>query len=453
MDDTILTVTQLNQRSKQLLEQGFGSVRINGEISNWMKASSGHCYFTLKDEHAMVRCAFFRSQAARVKFAASNGQAVLVRAQVSLYPNRGDYQLIVSAMEPAGLGQLAILFAKLKAKLQKAGLFDEKHKKPLPALPKRIGVITSPTGAALADIKKVLGRRFPLAPVTVYASLVQGTQAPSALLQALQQAIADNRCDVLILARGGGSMEDLWGFNDEALAHAIHNCPIPLISGVGHEVDFTIADFVADLRAATPSAAAEHAVPHQQEVLTQIESLSRRLQQQTKQLITQQQARLKTLQSRLIHPKQLLQNQMQRLDFVEARLHKAISNQVNNAHQRSDKLNLRLRSIALGKRIDHTHAQLLGARKNLTHTLKQHLQRAEQTLARLAASLEQQSPLKLLARGYSVLSDKDNRVVRSVREIQTGAELTATLADGRLTLRVESTQDQTDKPCDVGSPV
>lgn len=390
-EQSILSVSQLNHLAKELLEEGLGTVQIIGEISNWVQASSGHCYFSLKDENAQVRCACFRGQASRLKFRPENGLSVVATAQVSLYPNRGDYQLIVSSMEEAGQGQLALQFAKLKTKLQEEGLFDEKHKQPLPALPKRIGIITSPTGAALHDIKHVLARRFPLIPITVYPSLVQGDTAAASLCQALQLAEADNRCDVLILARGGGSMEDLWAFNDETLARLIVACPIPIVSGVGHEIDFTIADFAADLRCPTPSAAAEQVVPDQREWVELLQAQQLKLQRLMNYVLERKTARLKELQAKLLHPKQLLQNQMQRLDYLQLQL------------------------------------------KERIQALLTHYRNKWQVLA---ASLDQQSPLKLLQRGYTVLRQPNQKPLTSVAQATLGSMVSAQLTDGELTLTI-----------------
>ena len=389
---TIFSVTELNRQAKQLLEQGLGVVQITGEISNWMRAGSGHCYFTLKDEQAQVRCACFRGSAMRLKFDPENGLSVILRATVSIYPNRGEYQLIVNSMEPAGLGELAIQFEKLKKKLEAEGLFADENKKRIPELPKRIGIVTSPTGAALQDMKKVLARRFPLIPIVVYPSLVQGNEAANGLQNALKQAELDNRCDVIILGRGGGSMEDLWAFNDETLARLIATFPIAVVTGIGHEVDFTIADFVADLRAATPSAAAELVVPDQQEFYDLLDNSQRVLITRMNAILDKKSAQVKHLQAKLTHPKQLLQNQMQRLDYLQ---------------------------------------------QQLTTTVTQTLTTNRNRLSTLAAVLEQQSPLKLLKRGYTVLKDTADKPITSIKQARSGDKVTASLSDGSLSLLVE----------------
>ena len=253
----IYTVSQLNAEARYLMEDNFESISLIGEVSNFARPSSGHCYFSLKDNNAQVRCAFFCHSQRGLTFKPESGQQVLVQAKVSVYEARGDYQLIVSQMQLAGEGALQVAFEKLKQKLAAEGLFDEENKLEVPEIPTCVGVITSPTGAAIRDILRVLHRRFPAVPVIIYPSAVQGNQAKEHLVSAIQKANARKECDVLILARGGGSLEDLWPFNEEIVARAIVDCDIPMVTGVGHEVDFTIADFVADQRCATPSAAAE----------------------------------------------------------------------------------------------------------------------------------------------------------------------------------------------------
>jgi exodeoxyribonuclease VII large subunit len=386
----ILSVSELNLRAKNLLETGLGTVQITGEISNWTRASSGHCYFSLKDEEAQVRCACFRTNAIRLNFTPENGLSVILEAQVTLYLNRGDYQLIVSRMEPAGQGLLALKFEQLKKKLASQGLFDEKNKKAIPKLPRRIAVVTSPTGAAFQDIKNVLARRFPLIPITLFPCLVQGEEAPKSLCQAITKADADRRCDVIILARGGGSIEDLWAFNNETLAYEIAQCATPIISGVGHEIDFTIADFVADLRAPTPSAAAEQAVPDQIAFLHQLQTSENHLIEKFERLLERRYTTLHQLQGKLKDPKALLQNQMQRLDYAQQQLFSALEK------------------------------YLTGRRSEL------------QTLA---AVLDQQNPLKLLKRGYVVLRH-NGEPVTSKEQVKPSDKITAEMRDGLLELTV-----------------
>ena len=294
-----ITVTQLNRATSQLLAEHFYSVLVEGEISNLSMPASGHIYFSLKDANAQVRCAMFRTRQSRLMFKPENGKQVIIKAQVSLYEPRGDYQLIVDDIEEAGDGALRRAFDALKLKLSEQGLFDASHKQSLPKLPGAIGVITSPTGAAIRDILTVLKRRFAAIPVIVYPVAVQGDNAKHEIAQAIVTANQDRQCDVIILGRGGGSLEDLWAFNEELVARAIFASKIPIISAVGHETDFTIADFVADLRAATPSVAAEHACPDQQHWLAQFVSLEIRLQQQLQHKLNQKQQTLDWLNQRL----------------------------------------------------------------------------------------------------------------------------------------------------------
>jgi exodeoxyribonuclease VII large subunit len=283
----IYSVSELNAAAKSVLENDLGRIWIEAEISNMSRPASGHWYFTLKDQKAQIRCAFFKGSNRLVNFTPEDGQLLLVRGRVSLYEPRGDYQLIVDQMEPAGIGDLQRAFEETRQRLLEAGLFDEAHKQPLPTIPKRIGLITSPSGAAIRDVLHVLRRRYPMVPVVLYPTSVQGASAATEIMQALGHAVNRNECDVLLMTRGGGSIEDLWPFNDEQLAKAIYDCPIPIISGVGHEIDFTIADFVADVRAPTPSAAAEMLVPDQLE-------LRRLLQRHQRQLTQQMQDSLRT---------------------------------------------------------------------------------------------------------------------------------------------------------------
>ncbi|NOS75569.1 MAG: exodeoxyribonuclease VII large subunit, partial [Methyloglobulus sp.] len=331
MPQIIYSVSQLNRETADVLSGHFLSIFVEGEISNLSIPSSGHCYFTLKDANAQVRCAMFRGQR-KQSFKPENGKQVVVKAQVSLYEPRGDYQLIVEYMEEAGDGVLRRAFDALKLKLSEEGLFSAAHKKNLPILPKAIGVITSPSGAAIRDILTVLRRRFAAVPVIVYPVAVQGENAKFEIAKAIATANTLKQCDVLILARGGGSLEDLWAFNEEIVARAIYASQIPVISGVGHETDVTIADFVADLRAATPSAAAEHATPDQQQWLNKFNELDVRLQQYVQRQLRQHQQKIDWLNGRLNqqHPKQKLTRNQQRLDELDIRLKKAV--QLRLAH-------------------------------------------------------------------------------------------------------------------------
>ena len=303
----IYSVTRLNREVRAVLEGSFRALWVKGEISNLAVPASGHMYFSLKDEFSQVRCAMFKNRNRLLKFKPENGDEVLVQANVSLYEGRGEFQLIVQDMEPAGLGALQKAFEQLKEKLAREGLFDEALKKPVPGFPQSIGVITSPTGAAIRDILTTLKRRYPMGEVIIYPVPVQGTSAAGEIASMIATANARNETDVLILARGGGSLEDLWSFNEEVVARAIHACEIPMVTGIGHEIDFTIADFVADLRAPTPTSAAEHVSRDVMQIRRDTEQGKTRLLRCMSQLIQTHQHGLQNLYRRLPHPQQLLQ--------------------------------------------------------------------------------------------------------------------------------------------------
>ncbi len=322
----ILSVSELNAYARALLEQGLGEILIEGEISNLSQPSSGHCYFSLKDSNAQVRCAFFKMHRQRNKINLENGMLILVRAAVSLYEPRGDYQLIVTDCELAGEGLLQREFELLKKRLNEAGLFLETHKKPLPSFPQKIGIITSSTGAAVRDVLHILKRRFSAIPIIIYPAQVQGERAASQLIEAIEIANERKECEVLILTRGGGSLEDLWCFNNEKLAYAIFNSEIPIVTGIGHEVDFTIADFVADCRAPTPSAAAELVTPNANDYQKHLVQFQQRLVNLIHSCIRHSQSELKNLEKRLTHPRQQLEEQAQSLDLLEQRLNLSMRN-------------------------------------------------------------------------------------------------------------------------------
>jgi exodeoxyribonuclease VII large subunit len=437
----IYTVSRLNRETRLLLYGHFASLWVEGELSNLAQPASGHWYFTLKDAEAQVRCAMFRPQTRMVGFSPRNGDHVLVRAQVGLYEPRGDFQLVVEFMEPAGFGALQQAFEALKRKLAAEGLFDAAHKKPLPRLPERIGVVTSPTGAALRDILTVLKRRFPSIPVLVYPAKVQGADAPGELRRALGLAAERAECDVLILTRGGGSLEDLWAFNDEGLARAIHACPIPVVSGIGHEIDFTIADFVADLRAPTPSAAAEAVSPDSSEWLERLVRLENRLGQRLQSRLAHDRRVLTFLEKRLDtqHPKRRLQAWMQRLDELESRLHRTLRTRIETGRER---LAVRMARLErrhpagqlgpLGDRVLQLHARLRAA-------VSRRLEMQGNRLAQASRALETVSPLSTLQRGYAIARrQRDGQILRAARDIRPGERMETRLAEGTLVSVVES---------------
>ncbi|MGB5102266.1 MAG: exodeoxyribonuclease VII large subunit [Steroidobacteraceae bacterium] len=445
----IFTVSRLNREARALLEHGLGAVWLEGEISNLSRPGSGHWYFSLKDEAAQVRCAMFRQRNLLVRFPVRDGSHVVARGRVSLYEARGEFQVVIEHLEEAGEGLLRRRFEELKQKLAAEGLFDERHKQPLPRLPRRIGVITSPTGAAIRDILHVLGRRFPAVPVLIYPVAVQGESAPREIVQALNLAGERRDCDVLILARGGGSLEDLMAFNDEAVARAVFACTIPLVSGVGHEVDFTIADFVADERAPTPSGAAERVVPDKAEWLRGIVAAERRLLLGMRRRLQESRVSLQTREQRLAraHPGIRLRQHAQRLDELEARAQLAIRTRLERARARlgaSSSLLLRaspaIRVAALRIRLESARRALAGAARHRITEARQHFELAARTLHTV-------SPLATLDRGYAIVTDPAGHVLQDAAIVRPGDPIEARLARGRVRATVVATSpaEQTDE--------
>jgi exodeoxyribonuclease VII large subunit len=440
----VYSVSRLNQEVRMLLEGVFPLLWVEGEISNFSRPSSGHCYFTLKDSDSQIRCAMFRPKATNLRHAPKNGDQVLLRARVSLYPARGDYQLIVEHLEDAGEGALRRAFEQLKAKLQAEGLFAPEHKKPLPALPRRLGVITSPTGAAIRDVLTVLARRFPSLPVLIYPVPVQGAGAGEKIAETIRLASARREVDALLLTRGGGSLEDLWSFNEEVVARAIFDCKIPLVAAVGHEVDFTIADFVADARAPTPSAAAELLSPDGEAWREALARQGERLHKLLQQQLSRTAERIGWLRRHLDqhHPRRRLMDANLRLDELEGRLQQAGRRRLREFEQRRDGLTQRLHRQSPALRVQTLEAR----RKELLHRLQFamtcELREQEQTLMGLVRQLDVVSPLATLARGYAVIRrEADGSIVRSTRKIRAGEPVSAQLAEGTLHCRVEFIED------------
>jgi exodeoxyribonuclease VII large subunit len=438
----VYTVSRLNREVRVLLERGFGTLWLEAEISNFAKPASGHWYFSLKDATAQVRCAMFRQRNMLSTLVPRDGQKVLVRARIGLYEPRGEFQLIVDHIEDAGLGALRRQYEELLAKLAAEGLFDLARKRPLPRLPRRIGVITSPTGAAIRDILHVLARRFAAIPVLIYPVPVQGAQAAGEIVAALALAGARGDCDVLILARGGGSLEDLWAFNDEALARAIVGSPIPVISGVGHEVDTTIADFAADMRAPTPSAAAEMIVPDGEEWLRVLRSLGARLAMGMQRRLQHDHKSLKWLAHRatLVSPAARLLGQMQHLDVLEQRLARALRQQVSDLRNAFGDARSRLwgASPALlvregAARCGELALRLKGAQLAL-------LQQSRERLLPLIRTLQAVSPLATLDRGYAIVNMQGGAILRQAREAPKGTLIEARLSKGTIVARVEGSK-------------
>ncbi|EFB4086754.1 exodeoxyribonuclease VII large subunit [Escherichia coli O33] len=428
----IFTVSRLNQTVRLLLEHEIGQVWISGEISNFTQPASGHWYFTLKDDNAQVRCAMFRNSNRRVTFRPQHGQQVLVRANITLYEPRGDYQIIVESMQPAGEGLLQQKYEQLKAKLQAEGLFDQQLKKPLPSPAHCVGVITSKTGAALHDILHVLKRRDPSLPVIIYPTAVQGDDAPGQIVRAIELANKRNECDVLIVGRGGGSLEDLWSFNDERVARAIFASRIPVVSAVGHETDVTIADFIADLRAPTPSAAAEMVSRNQQELLRQIQSVQQRLGMAMDYFLANRTRRLTLLHHSLQqqHPQLRLARQQTALERLQQRMNLAIDSQIKRTNKRQVRLLQRLNQQNPQPRIHRVQSRI----QHLEHRLAEHvhsrLSAMRERFGNAVTHLEAVSPLSTLARGYSVTTVTDGKVLKKVKQVKTGDVMTTRLEDG-----------------------
>jgi exodeoxyribonuclease VII large subunit len=438
-DRDIYSVSRLNREVRVLLERGFGSLWLEAEISNFARPSSGHWYFSLKDAGAQVRCCMFRQRNMLLGFAPRDGQKVLVRARVGLYEPRGEYQLLIDHMEDAGLGALKRQFDELAAKLAAEGLFAPERKRPLPALPKRIGVITSPSGAAIHDILHVLARRFAAIPVLLYPVAVQGAAAAAEIVAALKLAGRRAECDVLILARGGGSLEDLWAFNDEALARAIAACPIPVVSGIGHEIDFTIADFAADVRAATPSAAAEIVAPDAEEWAASLHRLRERLQRALRQGIDTHRERLRWLIGRaeLVNPEARLAQQGQRLDELEQRASRALRQILADRRSALGLSVSRLWQLSPAARLQGTAARHAALFARLRAAGLRQLNRARERLAPLARTLNAVSPLATLDRGYAIVSLEGGAILRDAKDATAGTIIEARLSQGRIRAKVE----------------
>ena len=440
LDRDIYSVSRLNQTARKLLEQGLARIWLEGELSNIARPSSGHLYFTLKDSKAQIRGAMFRSRNQLLRFNMEEGMQVVVRAKVSLYEPRGDYQLIAEYMEEAGDGVLQRAYEALKLKLETEGLFDTSSKQPLPLLPERIGVITSPSGAAIRDVLSVLKRRFPAIPVLVYPVPVQGKDAGREIAAMIKNASLRNECDVLVLTRGGGSLEDLWAFNEEMVARAIFDCHIPLVSAVGHEVDFTIADFVADQRAPTPSVAAELVSPDQEEWLIRVNRLQTRLGRHIQQDLIDRRQRLDWLNKRLQlrHPGQYLRQQAQRLDEFEQRIRLSIQSNFSTLQSSLHEKLARLKQATPGHRISRYALQQHGLLQRLNTSMGILLEGRKQQLAAACRTLDAVSPLATLERGYAIVTRPDsNKIIRRTSDIKTGEQIETRLTDGQLLCTID----------------
>lgn len=445
MNQKFLSVSALTQKIKQLVDQEpqLQNVWLRAEISNFKRHSRGHMYFTLKDEKSRVQCVMFAGNNQFLKFLPDNGMNVLVRGDISIYEPFGQYQFYVKEMQPDGIGNLYLAFEELKKKLDMAGYFSEDVKKPIPKIPQTIAVITSPTGAAVRDILTTLTRRYPLAKVTLLPVLVQGPDAPASIRRAIIQANEAERFDVIIAGRGGGSLEELWAFNEEEVAEAIFRSSVPVISAVGHETDITISDFVADLRAPTPTAAAELAVPNIQDLLTTIYERKARLTRAIKTTMTQQHERLAFLTKSYAfrYPKQLVEQKEQELDRLHESLKRETVRLVQKKKEQTDMMKRRLESLHPEERVKAEVSRLTKFETEMKRALMLVLKEKQHRLSIQLSKLDLLSPLKLMDRGYSLAYNEENNLVRHVQEAPVNSMLTVQLKDGRLSCKVEKHLD------------
>jgi exodeoxyribonuclease VII large subunit len=434
----ILQVSELTRKVRFILESELNTVWLTGEISNFVAASSGHWYLSLKDSKSQVRCAMFKGNNGKVRLSPRNGQQVLVRAKVSLYEPRGDFQLILEQMEDAGEGILRQQYEQLKNKLNALGVFSQEHKQVIPTHIQTVGIVTSPTGAAVKDILTVLKRRSPNISVVVYPALVQGEYASNDICHAIRQANSRQECDVLIVGRGGGSLEDLWSFNEESVVQAIYDSAIPVISAVGHEIDTTLSDFVADLRAATPSAAAELVSSDNSELLEKISTLRLRLTRAIRRknsLLIQEHNHL---QHRLaqVHPEQQLLVHQQKSDELNLRLIQAMKRLMIQAKQQPDQLQQRLNQLSPVKKISEHQLQVNQLKQRLTYTMQNNLQHKSELFVHLIEQLQLVSPLATIARGYSVTRNIEHKIIRSVTQVAVDDEINIQVNDGSIKAKV-----------------
>ena len=416
--DEIYSVSDYIKLCKSAIEKNIPQCFVEGEISNLSMPSSGHWYFSLKDKNSQVRCAFFRLNQRKIKFTPENGMSVIIRGATTLYPQRGDFQLIIQQMEPAGIGNLQLAFDQLKNKLRLEGLFDSANKKEIPSFPTKIGVISSSTGAVIKDIIKVLNSRYPLAKILLYDTVVQGENAHLKIIKALRAADRSKNCDVIILARGGGSLEDLWAFNEEELAREIYQCSTPIISSIGHETDTTIADFVSDLRAPTPSAAAMSATPDLNTILYNASKLKKYLYDSIKQSIESKKNTLELLRLRIVNPSQQLLLNAQKLDELEIRLLKQNKTLIDD---NNEKLKL-------------SFSQLLTHSQNFIKV-------QQNELSNYGNSLNLLSPLNTLSRGYTMTQDNRGSIITSVKRIKLNEVISTKFHDGKVTSKVVNKED------------
>lgn len=436
----ILQVSELTKKVRFILESELNTVWLTGEISNFIAAGSGHWYLSLKDSNSQVKCAMFKGNNRRVRISPSNGQQVLVKARVSLYEPRGDFQLIIEQMEDAGEGLLRQRFEQLKQKLNALGMFSNAHKKDIPAHIRRVGVVTSPTGAAVKDILSVLQRRNPSIEVIIYPALVQGNLAQNDICYAINKANARNECQVMIVGRGGGSLEDLWPFNEESVVQAIYNSNIPIISAVGHEIDTTLSDYAADMRAATPSAAAELVSADTSELSNKVVLLKQRLVKQMSVKLVNQKQDIQHIDHRLtqVQPEHKLQLQQQRFDELSMRLHNGMSRKLSHSTMQPEHLHQRLLQASPLKSILQDTQRLQDKQQRLQTASINLLQHKQDAFVHVIEQLQLVSPLATIARGYSITRNNNNNVIRSVEQVKQGEELIIQVEDGSINAIVSS---------------
>tara|TARA_Y200000002_G_scaffold382748_1_gene401089 strand:+ start:1026 stop:2390 length:1365 start_codon:yes stop_codon:yes gene_type:complete len=446
-NEEIISVGELNKSAKYLLENTFNSVSVIGEISNLSKPSSGHIYFTLKDEDGAIRCAMFRNQNLKLNFSPENGNQCVLKGQVSIYAPRGDYQLIVKSIEPAGSGNLMQKFEALKKKLDEEGLFDKSKKIDIPSSPKHIGIITSSSTAAFQDVISTIKRRAPSAQVSLSEATVQGDNAHVSIIKALNRIInfndmnGDNKIDVVILSRGGGSIEDLWCFNNEELAREIFSFPIPTISGVGHEIDFTICDFVSDIRVPTPTASAELVTEFIYQLSDKLKNNKIKLNKNIKNVFEDMKQSIDLNKSKLKNPITLLREKSQRLDNMDARLqqnHKSI------LLVKSNKMNMVISSLTNRNPLSKLHLtkdKINTLLNNLNRNIEEKLKINQNNLEKLCKNIEILNPLSILDRGYAIVTNKEGVAVKSSKEVSKGEKLTARLSNGLIDIEVKNIND------------
>ncbi len=434
----ILQVSELTKKVRFILENELNTVWLTGEISNFISAGSGHWYLSLKDDKSQVKCAMFKGSNRRVRVKPTNGQQVLVRAKVSLYEPRGDFQLIIEQMEDAGEGILRQKYQQLKNRLSALGIFDLQYKKTIPQHINCVGLVTSPTGAAVNDILSVLKRRNPHIKAIIYPALVQGELAQATICKALKTANSRKECDAIILSRGGGSLEDLWPFNEESVVSAIHQSIIPVISAVGHEIDTTLSDYAADLRAATPSAAAELISIDSEDLSQQIRQLQRRLHQSLQKKIQGANIQCNHIKHRLeqVHPEQQLHMQQQKSDELNLRLSKAIRHKLQQSSYQPAQLKHRLEHTSPIKEIIRNQQEITKKTQRLSLAIDNMFQHKNKLFINQIEQLHLVSPLATLARGYSIIRDTDNQLISSVKQVSSTKELKLQVKDGVIKARV-----------------